>query len=148
MRLSAMFKLKDLGDLKYFLGLGIARSSMGIVISQRQYALQLLEDFAFLEARPVHTPMNPKVDLHSDNGELLADPSHYRKLVGKLLYLTITRPDITFSVSTLSQFIYAPREPHLRAAHHLLRYIKAQPGLGLLYPASSSPQLKAFSDAD
>ena len=146
--LSAQFKLKDLGDLKYFLGLEIARSSEGIVVSQRQYALQLLEDFDFLSARPVHTPMAARVTLNNSDGALLSNPGHYRTLVGKLLYLTITRSDIAFSVHTLSQFISAPREPHLRAVHHLLRYIKSQPGLGLLYPSSSAMQLKAFSDAD
>ena len=92
--------------------------------------------------------MTPRVTLTKDDGDLLDDPTHYRKLVGKLLYLTITRVDIAFTVHTLSQFIAAPREPHLRAAHHLLRYIKSQPGLGLFYPASSAMQLKAFSDAD
>ena len=146
--LSSLFKLKDLGDLKYFLGLEITRSSEGIVISQRQYALQLLDDFGFLSAKPAHTPMNSRLSLNHTDETLLDDPTHYRRLVGKLLYLTITRIDITFCVTTLSQFMAAPRDTHLQAAHHLLRYIKSQPGLGLLYPATSDLQLKAFSDAD
>ena len=146
--LHSQFKLKDLGSLKFFLGLEIARSSSGIVVSQRQYALQLLEDFGFIDSKPVHTPMNPKVILTATDGDLLEDATLYRRLVGRLLYLTISRPDITFAVHALSQFIAAPRFPHLQAAHHLLRFIKAQPGLGLFFSASSSLQLRAFSDAD
>ena len=146
--LHSRFKLRDLGPLKFFLGMEVAKSELGIVLSQRQYALQILDDYGFLDSKPVSTPMNPRVSLNSDKGVLLDDVTHYRSLIGRLLYLTISRPDITFSVNALSQFLQAPRDLHLQAVHHLLRYIKGSPGQGLLFPAKSSTQIRGFSDAD
>ena len=146
--LHTQFKLKDLGQLKYFLGFEIARSSQGILLSQRHYALQLLEDTGFLGAKPAPVPMDPKLRLSASDGELLEDASLYRRLVGRLLYLTLSRPDITFAVHQLSQFLSQPRVPHLQAVHYLLRYIKSHPGQGLLFSSTSSLQLRAFSDAD
>jgi len=83
-------------------------------------------------------PMIPNVKLSSMDSDLLEDPFAYRWLVGHLLYLTISRPDITFVVHKLSQYVSNPRHPHLDATHHLLRYIKAFLGQGLLFFASSS----------
>ncbi|XP_073120341.1 uncharacterized mitochondrial protein AtMg00240-like [Henckelia pumila] len=91
--------------------------------------------------------MDPKIDLNSD-GDILDNGSHYPSLVGRLLYLTITRPDITFAVHKLSQFVASPRPPHLKEVHHLFRYMNRTPGQGIFFPASSPLQLKAFSDAD
>ncbi|TXG48166.1 hypothetical protein EZV62_027460 [Acer yangbiense] len=96
------FKLKDLGDLKYFLGLEVARSDKGIYVSQRNYALQLVDDMGYLGCKPVKTPMEPNMKLSQEDGELLDDLTVYRRMIGKLLYLTITRPDLTFSVNQLS----------------------------------------------
>ena len=90
--------------MKYFLGLEIARSSTGIVPSQRHYALQLLEDTSFLASKLALLPMDPKLQLNSTDGELLSDPSQYRRLIGKLLYLTLSKLDITFTMPKLSQF--------------------------------------------
>ncbi|XP_024029987.1 uncharacterized protein LOC112094104 [Morus notabilis] len=146
--LHGQFKFKDLGHLKFFLGLEIARSSAGLVLSQRYYALQLLEDSGYLACKPAAEPMDAKIQLCADEGSPLSDASQYRRWIGRLLYLTITCPDITFVVHKLSQFLTKPREPYLQAVHHLLRYIKASPGQGLFYYANSSIQLKAFSDAD
>ena len=146
--LHTQFKLKDLGSLKYFLGLEIARSSKGIFLSQRHYTLQLLEDTGFLGCKPAVLPMDPKVKLCSFEGDSLPDASLYRRLVGRLLYLTISRPDITFAVHKLSQFLAKPRQPHLDAAHHLLQYLKSSPGQGVLFSSQSSFQLRAFADAD
>ncbi|XP_024028552.1 uncharacterized protein LOC112093746 [Morus notabilis] len=128
--------------------MGAARSTAGIALSQRHYALQLLEDSGFLACKPATVPMDAKVLLGADEGVLLSDASQYRRLIGRLLYLTITRPDITFAVHKLSQFLVKPRVPHLQAVHHLLRYIKASPGQGLFYSAALPIQLKAFSDSD
>ncbi|XP_062118563.1 uncharacterized mitochondrial protein AtMg00810-like [Humulus lupulus] len=142
------FKLKALGPLKYFLGFEIARSSAGLFLSQRQYTLQLLQDTGYLGSKPAATPMDPRAKLDSTSGQPLHDPSQFRRLIGCLLYLTLSRPDITFVVHYLSQFMSAPRTPHLQATHHLLRYLKSKPGQGLLYPSSSSLNLRAFSDSD
>ncbi|RVW67085.1 Retrovirus-related Pol polyprotein from transposon RE1 [Vitis vinifera] len=146
--LNKSFKLKDLGNLKYFLGLEVARSAKGILINQRKYALELLSETGYLGCKPAKTPMQPNIQLSQDDGELLTDPSMYRRLIGKLIYLTITRPDLTYSVNKLSQFLSQPRRPHLQAVYRILQYIKGSPGKGIFFSTSSSLQLKAFSDSD
>ncbi|XP_068655247.1 uncharacterized protein [Aristolochia californica] len=108
------FKLKDLGCLKHFLGLEITHSKAGIVLSQRHYTLQLLEDSGYLACKPTRVPMDPKLHLTATDSDLLPDITHYRWLVGKLLYLTLSRPDITFAIHKLTQFVAQPRLPHLQ----------------------------------
>jgi len=146
--LNNKFRLKDLGNVKFFLGLEIARSSKGISVSQRKYALDILEDCGFLGAKPTKFPMEPNLKLSRDAGSLVADPSVYRRLIGRLIYLTITRPDLAFSVQILGQYMDKPRQPHLDASYHVLRYLKAIPGQGIFFPSNSDLQLKAFSDND
>ncbi|XP_040942307.1 uncharacterized mitochondrial protein AtMg00810-like [Gossypium hirsutum] len=148
--LDTTFRIKDLGDLKYFLVLEVARTSQGIHISQQKYALKILQESGFIECKPAKTPMATKsvYKLTSTDGELLSDITSYRQLVGKLLYLTSTRPDLTFAVQQLSQFMDKPTTNHLQAAHRVLRYLKGCPSTGLFYPASSSFELKAFSDSN
>lgn len=82
------------------------------------------------------------------DGDPLEDVTQYRRLVGRLLYLTLSRPDIMFAVHKLSQYVSQPRTTHLKAAHHLLRYIKSTPGQGIFFPTNSTCQLRAFSDSD
>ncbi|KAL4340022.1 hypothetical protein GQ457_08G034200 [Hibiscus cannabinus] len=142
------FKLKDLGTLKYFLGFEVARNQTGISLSQRQYAFQLLEETGSLSKKPAELPLTPSHKLSKDEGQLIDDPQLYRRLVGRLLYLTHTRPDITHAVNLLSQFVSTPRQPHLYAVYHLLSYVKASPGLGLFFSSSSKLQLTAFVDSD
>lgn len=147
--LSAAFKLRDLGPLKYFLGLEIARSQKGISVCQRKYVLELLEETSFIGCRPSSIPMEPSIKLALHNGEPVLDrPEVYRRLVGKLMYLTITRLDITFAVNKLRQFSSAPTKSHLKAAHKVLQYLKGTVGLGLFYPSNSDLRLKVFTDAD
>lgn len=110
--LSSQFKINDSGVLRFFLGLETACSDSGIVVSMRQYTLQLLEDFEFLDAKPVATPMNPHIILTTDTGTELADATQYRRLIAKFLYLKITKPNITFSVHHLSQFLVSSRDCH------------------------------------
>lgn len=146
--LQAAFKLRDLGPAKYFLGFKIARSNLGISINQRKYTLELLEDAGLLGCKPVTVPMEPNLKMSATDGDLLPDPSVYRRIVGRLLYLTHTRPDINYAVHKLSQYMSAPRTVHLKAANKILRYLKNDPGQGLFYSAYFDLQLTAFSDAD
>ncbi|KAL6311931.1 hypothetical protein AAG906_013204 [Vitis piasezkii] len=146
--LNKLFKLKDLGDVKYFLGLEIAKSSIGICVSQRKYVLDLLSDFGYLGCKAASTPMEANVKLSMDEGVDLPDVSLYRRLLGKLLYLTLTRPDISYAVGRLSQFISRPKLPHLHAAQRILRYLKGNPGMGLFFPSNSELRLMAYTDSD
>ena len=109
-----------MGKLRYFLGIEVARSRKGINLSQRNYALDLLEETGLLGARPVDTQMGPNQKLVKDEGELFEDPSRYRRLVEKLNYLTITRPDISYAVSVVSQFLEAPRVLHWEAVIRII----------------------------
>lgn len=112
--LKSNFKLRDLGTAKYFLGFEIARNETGISINQRKYVLELLQDAGYLGCKPVYVPMEPNSKLSDSSGDLLPDPSVFRKIVGKLLYLTHTRPDITYAVHKLSQFMSTSRTDHLK----------------------------------
>ena len=123
------FTIKDLGELKYFLGIEVARLAKGIVLSQRKYAMDVLKDSGFSGSKPVGFPMESSLKLTAnDSSPLLSDPASYRRLIGRLLYLTITRPDLAYAVQALSQFMSNPHSTHLQAAERVLRYIKATPG--------------------
>jgi hypothetical protein len=110
--------------LKYFLGIEVARLKKGIFLSQRKYALKLLEDTCFLGAKPSTFPMKQNLALSKNDGDLIADPLSYRQLVSKLIYLTIIRPNLAYAVQVLSQFMDKLCTSYLDAAHRVLRYIK------------------------
>ena len=146
--LDAKFRIKDLGSLKYFLGLEIARSDKGISLNQRKFALEILKETGMMSCKPLKLPMEQQLKLSKGNGELLKDSSQYRRLIGKLMYLTLSRPAITYAVNRLSQFLAQPRVPHMRVANRILQYIKGTPGQGVFFPCDSNLQLKAYCDAN
>ncbi|CAN1158567.1 Retrovirus-related Pol polyprotein from transposon TNT 1-94 [Linum perenne] len=111
-RLSSEFELKDLGEMKYFLGMEVARSCKGLIISQRKYVLDLLHETGMLGCKPADTPMQPNIQFSREQVKL-TDKGRYQQLVGKLIYLSHTRPDIAFAVSIVSQFMNEPTEEHL-----------------------------------
>lgn len=122
------FETKDLGLLKYFLGTEVARSKTRIVISQKNYTPENRK----LGTKSADTPLEQKQSLYNSNGELLQDKRMSQRLVGKSIYLTITRPNISYAVNLISQFMHALRTDHLAAVHRALRYLKASPGQGVL----------------
>ena len=104
--LDQKFGIKDLGSLKYFLGLEIARSDKGISLNQRNYVLEVLKEAGMVGCKPTKTPMEQRLKLSRGDGELLKDPGQFRRLIGKLMYLTLSRPDITYSVHRLVSFCH------------------------------------------
>jgi hypothetical protein len=145
--LAADFEIKDLGPLKYFLGMEVARSKKGIVVSQRKYVLEFLQETGMSGCKPADTPMDQSAKLW-EKGDTPVDTGRYQRLVGKLIYLAHTRPDIAFSVSVVSQFMHAPYKEHLEAVHRILRYLKATPGKGILFKKTSDKNVAIFTDAD
>lgn len=148
--LCTQFMLKDLGDAKYFLGIEFSRSSKGIYMSQRKYCLQIIEDCSFMASKPAAQPMTPGLRLSGLSGDLLGseEASSYSQLIGRLLYLQISRPNISFALHKLSQFFSQPQTAHLNAAYHVLRHLKGSAGQGILFHAAKDFQLKAFVDSD
>lgn len=106
--LDQKFGIKDLGSLKYFLGLEIAKSAKGISINQRKYSLEVFREVGMLSCKLAKTPTEQQLKLAKDDGELLEDAGQYRRLIGKLMYLTLSRQDITYAVRRLMQFLAHP----------------------------------------
>lgn len=117
-------------------------------LSQRKYVLDLLEETGKIEAKPCTTPMVPNVQLMPDDGDPFYNPERYRRVVGKLNYLTVTRPDIAYVVSVVSQFTSAPTVKHWAALEQILCYLKKALGLGILYSSQGHTRIECFSDAD
>jgi hypothetical protein len=117
--------------LKYFLGIEITRSPKGLFLSQRKYILDLLKKTEKLENRPIFTPISIKIKLNTEDGEPLKEITQFQRLMKKLTYLIVTRPNISFVISQISQFMYSPRTQHLEAINCVLRYLNGTSGKGI-----------------
>lgn len=146
--LSQSFHMKDLGPVSYFLGIEIHRSRDGFFLSQRKYATDILQEFGMIHAKPLLLPMDIKLKLTAEMGDPLPDPSTYQRLISKLIYLTITRPDISFSVQILTQYMQRPTTVHIQNAKRLLRYISGTVTQGILLTSTTAAQLTAYCDSD
>ncbi|XP_057756129.1 uncharacterized mitochondrial protein AtMg00810-like [Arachis stenosperma] len=142
------FEMKDLGSLSYFLGLEVISTVDGIYLSQAKYALDLLAQARITDSHTESTSLEPNVRFTPMDGIVLDNHTLYRQLVGGLVYLTVTRPDIGYPVHVLSQFLLTPRTTHYAAVLHVLCYIKGTLFHGLYFSACSSLSLQAYSDAD
>ncbi|GJX00327.1 uncharacterized mitochondrial protein-like protein [Tanacetum coccineum] len=146
--LDSKFTIKDLGLARYFLGIELCNTENGSFLHQRKYVLDLLKDAGLTATKPTPFPLPQNMKLSLNKGKLTSNPESYRRLVGRLLYLSMTRPDISYVVQHLSQFVSSLKEPHIQAATHLLRYLKGSINKGLFYPIQSNLKIAGFSDAD
>ncbi|XP_071681451.1 uncharacterized mitochondrial protein AtMg00810-like [Lolium perenne] len=148
--LSGDFVVKDLGALHYFLGLEVSRSSAGLTLTQQKYSLDLLHRAGMLKCKHATTPMSATDRMSALDGDILSpdDATEYRSLVGGLQYLTITRPDVSYAVNCVCQYLHAPRTSHWSAVKRILRYVCLTASYGLLLQPAPSCVLSAFSDAD
>ncbi|KAL9256688.1 Retrovirus-related Pol polyprotein from transposon RE1-like protein [Drosera capensis] len=140
--------MKNLGEVGCFLGLEVEKSDQGYFVSHKGYARKLLERFNMGESKDKATPMEPYLKLKKDEGKPLKDLKKFRQLVGSLIYLTITRPEISYSVSVVSQFMQNPNDKHLDVAKMILRYVKRSINHGLWYKDGDRYVLSGSIDAD
>ncbi|KAK2993178.1 hypothetical protein RJ640_030802 [Escallonia rubra] len=145
--LGVRFHMKKLGELHHFLGLELEQNEEGIFLCQQKYAKDLLIRFGLFGSNVIETPMEVNANLHMDEGEDIKDPTKYRQLIGSLIYLTLTRPDIAQAVGMVSRFMQAPKKPHLEAARRILKYLQGTIDFGIMYRRGGY-KINGFCDAD
>ncbi|RVW52962.1 Retrovirus-related Pol polyprotein from transposon RE1 [Vitis vinifera] len=147
--LSREFEMKDLGHLKYFLGIEVSRSSEGNFLSQRKYALDLSQETGMSGCQPVNTPIEEGLKLCVDPNQVSTDRERYQRLVGKLMYLAHTRPNLAYALSVVSQYMHNLGEQHMKAVMRILRYLKNAPRKGILFAKNVDHQsIEVYTDAD
>ena len=134
--LVAEFEMKDLGMMHYFLGMEVWQNADGISLGQGKYAVEILKRFSMIDCKANTTPMASNLKLLSDASSESVDATMYCQMIGSLMYLKNTRPNIFFAVNTLSQFLTDPRHVHLIAANHILRYLKGTVDYGIKYESN------------
>jgi hypothetical protein len=132
------FEMTDLGKMKYFLGIEVTQSAGGIFICQKKYAREVLERFRMDDCTPVQVPIIPGTKLTRDGEGEKIDSTYYKQMIGSLMYMTATRPDLTYAVSLISRFMEAPTELHYQAVRKILRYLKGTLDYGLFYKKRKS----------
>ncbi|CAH9133229.1 unnamed protein product [Cuscuta epithymum] len=146
--LAQRFSLKDMGMLSHFLGMEVIPTSAGLFLSQAQYITEILSRFHMDGAKPVSTPMSSTDKLPPANPSAAVDISDYRRLLGLLQYLSLTRPDVSYATNRLSQYMHGPVVAHWLAAKRILRYLKGSTCHGLLLRPGKCLSISAFADAD
>ncbi|RVW80052.1 Retrovirus-related Pol polyprotein from transposon TNT 1-94 [Vitis vinifera] len=142
------FDMTDLGKMRYFLGLEVLQRSDGIFISQKKYALEVLQRFGMDKSNSVHNPIVPGFKLMKDEGGVKVDKTYYKQVVGSLMYLTATRPDMMFVVSLISRYMENPTELHLQAAKRVLRYLQGTTEFGIFYRKGGDDELVTYTNSD
>ena len=120
----------------------------GLFVSQRKYVLDLLGETGLLGCKAVETPIKPNLKLQVAKSEEVINRDQFQRLVGRLIYLSHTRPDIAFAISMVSQFMHSPGPEHFDAAYRILKYLKGTPGKGLLFEKHGHLQVEVYTDAD
>ncbi|GKA63085.1 retrovirus-related pol polyprotein from transposon TNT 1-94 [Tanacetum coccineum] len=146
--MKSRFQMSSMGELTFFLGLQVKQKEDGIFISQDKYVAEILKKFDFASVKTASTPIETQKPLIKDEEAADVDVHLYRSMIGSLMYLTASRPDIMFAVCACSRFQVTPKTSHLHAVKRIFRYLKGKPKLGLWYPRVSSFDLEAYSDSD
>ncbi|GJT86829.1 putative ribonuclease H-like domain-containing protein [Tanacetum coccineum] len=146
--MKSRFQMSSMGELTFFLGLQVKQKEDGIFISQDKYVAEILKKFDFASVKTASTPIETQKPLTKDEEAADVDVHLYRSMIGSLMYLTASRPDIMFAVCACSRFQVTPKTSHLHAVKRIFRYLKGKPKLGLWYPRVSSFDLEAYSDSD
>ena len=142
------FEMTDLELMTFFLGMEIKQAEHEVFICQKKYAKEILKKFKLEECKAASTPMNQKEKSCKEDGADKVDEGYFRSLIGYLMYLTATRPDILNVVSMLSRFMHCASELHLRAAKRVIRYIKGTSDFGVKFTRSKEFKLVGFSNSD
>ncbi|XP_038704708.1 uncharacterized mitochondrial protein AtMg00810-like [Tripterygium wilfordii] len=140
--------MSDLGSLHFFLGLEVKQGKDGVFVSQKKYATDLLKKFNMLNCKMAATPMNVNEKLQLEDGTEKANARNFRSLVGGLIYLTNTRPDIAFSMSIVSRFMHSPSKQHFGAAKRIMRYIAGTVDYGIWFTNVPDFKLFGFTNSD
>ena len=146
--LGRQFEMKDLAPLNYFIGLEVSSSADGYYLTQAKYTSDLISRASITDSKIVNTPIEYNCCLNSHDGEPLSEVTLYKQLIGSLIYLTVTRPDIFYAVHVVSQFMAALRSPHYAVVLRILRYLKGTIFDGLHFSSHSLLTLQAYSDAN
>ncbi|WVZ75916.1 hypothetical protein U9M48_023934 [Paspalum notatum var. saurae] len=147
-QMSREFEMSLMGELQFFLGLQIKQGLEGTFVHQAKYTRDILNKFNMGDSKPMTTPMSTNTALDADEDREAVDQKEFRGMVGSLLYLTATRPDIQFAVCLCARYQASPRTSHRQAVKRIFRYLKFTPELGLWYSSVFSLSLRGFSDAD
>ena len=142
------FDMSDLGSMRFFLGIEVLQRDDGIFICQRKYALEILKRFGMLESNEVNSPIIPGFKISKDEDGISVNDTHYKQLVGSLMYLTATRPDMMFVTCLISRYMGRPTNLHLQVAKRALRYLKGTMNYGIHYKKKGSGKLLAYTDSD